>query len=75
MHEATSKVENLAHGCSCKLKFVHGCTIFIFTKQATLMKRSTSLSYNLMNIPSGLFYKSIPIAMTLLELSVSDATL
>jgi hypothetical protein len=26
-HAATSKAENLAQGSSCKLKFVHGCTV------------------------------------------------
>jgi len=27
MHAATSKVENLAQGSSCQLKFVHGLTL------------------------------------------------
>ncbi len=27
IHAATSKVENLAQGSSCKLKFVHGSTL------------------------------------------------
>jgi hypothetical protein len=32
MHAATSKVENLAQGSSCKLKFVHGESLIFASK-------------------------------------------